>query len=216
MTPITLYHPVRPLAVNGGNVFGANPKDYAKFGWKGHNGIDYFAAHGTPLYAPCDGMAHYVSDAHGGDGIYILAKGNDGIFRNVILWHMCAKGDIQYPFSIPTDGSSVQVRVGQPLGYTDNSGAPYESSGDHLHFGLQPCRADGSALYPDNGYGGCVDPAPLFAPTFAEDYPAESEIVSKSAQLIGILSRESPQPADIPFLQAALAKVATFLKSLIQ
>jgi len=75
--------------------FGANPDYYAKlidaYGnpEKGHMGVDFFAPHATPLYAPCDGEAWYAQDEHGGDGIYIRTGPfdyNEGqVWFNIIL-----------------------------------------------------------------------------------------------------------------------------------
>lgn len=148
--------------------FGGNPEYYARFKdqfgnpEKGHNGIDFMALHATPLLSPCTGTAMYAQDEHGGDGIYIDTTDGTNWYR-VILWHLCSKDDPQYKPLIPTDGSRVPVKTGQLIGYTDNSGAPFESSGDHLHFGLIPItKENGEALYPRNGFNGCVDATPYF------------------------------------------------------
>lgn len=187
-----LFYAVDPLHINQG--FGESPEYYARFKdqfgnpEKGHNGIDFQASHGQPLYAPCDGMAQYAEDAHGGDGIYI--ETTDGKYR-VILWHLCSKNDPQYKPLIPTTGMKVPVKVGQLIGFTDNSGAPFESSGDHLHFGLIPIDAKGNALYPANGFNGCIDPMPYFtgwAATKVGEYrKVEISLVSALKQLVDIL-----------------------------
>lgn len=192
-----LSYAVSPMHINQG--FGTNPEYYARFHdsfgnpEKGHMGIDFQAAHGTPLYAPHDGSALYVVDEHGGDGIHLTF--NDGGWYKVILWHMCSKDDKQYPFQIPTDKPTL-VKKGQLLGYTDNSGAPFESSGDHLHFGLLPLKEDGiRILNPGNGFGGCIDPISFFDGTFASQASTDIQIqeitilqklISLYKQLLGI------------------------------
>lgn len=166
--PLDMTGKIRGHGIN--QLFGENPEYYAKFGDKGHPGIDFTAPHATPLYAPCDGQAFYAQDAHGGDGIYIRTQADKEY--TVILWHLCSKDDPKYHPLIPTDGSLTTVKVGQLIGYTDNTGAPYESSGDHLHFGLYPCYPEGLPLDPENGFHGCINPKPYFNGYFAQDHDA--------------------------------------------
>lgn len=212
-----LSYAVSPMRVN--QPFGANPEYYARFHddlgqpEKGHMGIDFMAMHGTPLYAPCDGEAKYVVDSHGGDGIYLTFKDGEQWYK-VILWHMVPKGDTEFPFQIPTDGSTVSVKRGQLLGYTDNSGAPFESSGDHLHFGLMPLQTDGiRTLYPANGYGGCIDPMPYFDGTYAND-PVEAVVATAQTITNEVASLpQSQQNSLLPSLKAAVDSLVAFLKS---
>jgi hypothetical protein len=174
---LQLYRPTPSGAINENNGFGADPAYYAKFldragnPQKGHPGIDFFAPHASPLYAVADGVAWYTFDSHGGDGIYEQVgpfdyQGEQAYFY-IINWHLCSKDDPQFKPLIPTDGTRVSVKAGQLIGYTDNSGAPYESSGDHLHFGLMPVHANGQPFAPANGYDGCIDPAPYITGVYA-------------------------------------------------
>lgn len=186
---LRLYFPVSPLGIN--QKFGASPEYYARFKdsqgnpEKGHMGVDFMSDHGNKLYAPCDGLAWYAEDEHGGDGIYIRTQADDGQWYNVILWHLCSKSDKQYAPLIPTDGSRVPVKLGQHIGYTDNTGAPFESSGDHLHFGLVPTNSAGTqALYPSNGYNGCVDAMPYFTNYYAKDAETVKLILQKTVDLM--------------------------------
>lgn len=208
MTKPFLYYSVKPFGIN--QLFGVNKDYYQKFGWLGHNGIDYFSPHATPLYAPCDGEARYVQDSHGGDGIYIKTlQGSQ--YYNVILWHLCGKEDPVYHPLIPMDGSTIQVKIGALIGYTDNSGAPYESSGDHLHRGLQPCDSNGVALFPNNSYGGCIDEGPYQIHEYAQDVDIEEQIVEKAAEAVQVISGSSlPKETQLSFY----AKVVELLKSL--
>lgn len=179
-----LYYPVKPFGLNQG--FGQNPEYYAKFldefgnPEKGHNGVDLMAAHATPLYAPCDGSAFYLEDAHGGAGIYIDSpKG-----YRVILFHLCTKTDPHYSPLIPTNGTRVSVITSQLIGYTDNSGAPFESSGDHLHVGLIKMDAKGNLLDRDNGFNGCIDPLPFFNRFYAIDSVKVVSLYQKAIDLL--------------------------------
>ena len=190
---LRLYYPVNPFHVN--QPFAANPDYYAKFldkfgnPEKGHMGIDLMATHGQPVYAAHDGMARYVGpDAHGGDGVYIRTTEpfdaeNGSCWYTSIYWHMIGMGDPLHPL-IPSDGSEIPVKAGDLIGYADNTGAPFESSGDHLHFGLFPCDSNGNFLFPANGYGGCIDPQPFLVGIFAASVPA---IIDRYTSLVSIL-----------------------------
>lgn len=180
MGKFTLFYPAKPYHLN--QSFGANPDYYAKFHdqfgnpLKGHNGNDLMASHGQPLYAPHDGWAHYETDAHGGCGIYIRTTeffdsgdGNGTCCFRSVMWHMIAANDAQFPIKIRTDGQEQWVKAGDLLGYADNTGAPYESTGDHCHLGLSRVTQTGTVVNPGNGFNGDIDPAPFFNGYYAED-----------------------------------------------
>jgi murein DD-endopeptidase MepM/ murein hydrolase activator NlpD len=175
---IELFYPVSPVHVNQG--FGLNPDYYAKFHdsfgnpMKGHNGIDFMAVHGQPVYAPIDGMAMYTVDAHGGQSVLIrtndaLDYANGACWFNVVLGHVVGDTDSKFPPPIPMNMVRTSVKAGDLVGYADNTGAPYESSGDHLHFGLSPVDINGKALFPANGYYAYIDPTPYFNKFYAKD-----------------------------------------------
>jgi murein DD-endopeptidase MepM/ murein hydrolase activator NlpD len=168
-----LSYPIAPF--NAGfppmtsQAFGANPDYYAKFldayghPEKGHMGIDFQAIHATPVFAVHDGFAFYVGpDSHGGDGVYLRFQDEDDSTKwwTCIYWHLCPVTDPTYPPIVDTVGRT--VKKGDLLGYADNTGAPFESTGDHLHFGLAPCDWDWNFSEPANGYGGCIDASPYF------------------------------------------------------
>lgn len=179
MEPLRLYYPCRPFQIN--QVFGGNAEYYARFHdrygnpEKGHMGVDLRAPHGMPVYAACDGMVHFEKDEHGGEGMIIRTgrysyKGGAATF-NVINWHLIGDTDPAFPSPIPTTGSSISVTAGTLIGYADNTGAPFESSGDHLHFGLVPFNDQGEAIEAQNGFNGNIDPTTYFTGTYAEDVP---------------------------------------------
>jgi len=177
----SLYYPVCPVHVN--QIFGANPEYYArfldKFGKpeKGHMGIDFQASHGQPVYAAHDGLAIYIKDDHGGEGVYNYDYQNGFV---TIYWHLIGITDTNFPPPIPFDFRSHSVKAGDLIGFADNTGAPFESSGDHLHFGLAFIDEHGNFLNPDNGYGGCVDPQTYFNGTCAANI---SPLISLYQQL---------------------------------
>lgn len=170
-----LLYPLKgTIKINQG--FGANSAYYAKFRDRfgepdqGHPGIDFFADLGTPVYASHDGVALYEVDSHGGEGVTISSPLTDFNGQQVHFvtkyWHF-ANPHIYPQFASPLFGQkAVQVKAGDLIGYADNSGAPYESSGNHLHFGLALEDVNMDLLYPHNGFDGNVDPTPFFSDKF--------------------------------------------------
>lgn len=192
MEELKLYYPVKPFSIN--QVFGANPEYYARFKdrfgnpEKGHMGVDLRATHGTPVYAACDGIVHYEKDDHGGEGMVIwteTCKYKDGTATfNVIHWHLIGDTDLKFPSPIPTDGHSYLVTAGDLIGYADNTGAPFESSGDHLHLGLVPFGPTGEATEAHNGFNGNIDPTIYFTGLYAED--VHSLILKLAAMVVAL------------------------------
>lgn len=128
--------------------FGENPASYAKFGMKGHNGLDYGLPTGTQVVAPHGGKVIEATNDPGGYGLYLkIENAKEGS----ILAHL----------------KSFQVKVGetvsegQPVGLSNNTG---NSTGPHLHWGVYPIPRDRT-----NGYSGCVDQLPLLTqPTHSQ------------------------------------------------
>lgn len=207
---MNLYYPVRD-PINQQNLFGANPEWYkAHLNQNGHPGNDFESPSGTKAYSPCDGSAAYITDPLGGDGIWIRNT-SDGENHVVILWHLYPKGNPQYPFQIPTDGSWNLVKAGDLLAYTDNSGAPRESSGPHLHLGVLACNPDWTPRDPNNGFQGCVDPKPFYNGMYAEDIPVLDKAIQTSEETVQTIV-QSPLPNTQKI--SLLAKVAQFLINL--
>ena len=164
--------------------FGADPAYYqANFQQKGHPGIDFKETfHGQPVYAAHDGEAIYIKDNYGGEGVWNYANGYITIY-----WHMVGDTDPTLPPPIPFNDKGIRtpVKAGDLIGYADNTGAPKESTGPHLHFGLIITLANGAIANPNNGYGGCIDPAPYFNGSYAQDIPTLTVLYTK---LVGVLT----------------------------
>lgn len=116
-------------------LFGKNPQNYAQFGLKGHEGIDYGVPNGTPILAAYDGI--------------VAEAANQKQYGNYVkLQH--AWGETVYAhldkFSV---GEGDNVKAGDVIGQSDNTG---NSTGAHLHFGLRInpySRSDGWAGFSD-------------------------------------------------------------------
>lgn len=177
-----LLRPVKPFNIV--QKFGNDPAYYAKFHdvygqpEKGHMGLDLQASHGEPVYASHDGVAFFERDAHGGEGVYI----NGDRFRT-IYWHLIGGTDSKFPSPVPLDGSPKAVKAGDLIGYADNTGAPFESSGDHLHFGLIMINAWNQPQNQNNGFNGCIDPEPFIT----EEYAVDVQLKSKMTKLVELL-----------------------------
>lgn len=196
---LSLYYPVTPIHFN--QYFGQNLNPiYKKEGLPGHNGIDFMASHGQPIYASHDGWASFQIDSAGGHGVVLITDqqfddGNGGqCYFKTIYWHMCdglKEPKFQSPIADKT--GFVKVSRGDLLGYADSTG---QSTGDHLHFGLKKV-AQGENwgtwynLEQNNGYQGAIDPAPYFNGLFARyDIP---QPVTYNADVTNALTK-NPSP----------------------
>ena len=134
------------VPVNGPitQLFGENPQIYKKWGFPGHNGIDYGIPNGTPINSAANGVVAAVSFENGGYGNYIKITHKDSS-KNYYTYYAHLSS------AVVSAGQS--VKAGQLIGYSNNTGA---STGPHLHFGL---KIDGEA--PE--YKGYVDPMPYYS-----------------------------------------------------
>lgn len=163
---LELFYPVKPLFYN--QLFGNADQKYSDLGLQGHNGVDFQASHGQPVYAAHDGICYPEVDLKGGNGVVIRTlqpfdyNGQPVYFKS-IYWHLI-KAD-----AVVKTGQ--QVKVGDLIGYADSTGV---STGDHLHFGLKPqaWNEENWTWYnveQNNGYLGAIDPIPYFNRYFAQD-----------------------------------------------
>lgn len=188
---IILAYPVRPIHFN--QRFGANYDYYkSKFGTDGHMGDDFQAnpGHGQKVFAAHDGYARFVRDDHGGEGIHLFDYHNG--FKTV-YWHLIGDTDVLFQPPVPLNGQDYFVKKGEHIGWTNNTGAPFESSGDHLHFALYHIDTHGNILNADNGMNGAVDPEPHFDGTFAEPgLPIVTSQIQAVAHIVSHITPNSP------------------------
>ena len=181
---IVLKYPVVGGEYKISQGFGTNPDGYPdfykQFGYNGHNGIDIYGVQNDYIFAACDGrvsIAHFDSTGYGNLTVIVDDEGGQHYYahQNAIAVKV---GDI--------------IKAGCLIGYMGNTGnvigGPY-SDGTHLHYGYRPA---GYNKY--NGYGGFIDPMPLFAneevptETQTESVPGWAEVVCDD----GANVRESP------------------------
>ena len=91
-----------------------------------HEGIDLFAAAGTPVSACVDGVIRKLADGTIG-GISFWLDGNDGI--TYYYGHLSGYA--------PGVAASKRVRVGEVLGYVGDTGVALGTS-PHVHFEMHP------------------------------------------------------------------------------
>lgn len=142
-----MRYPVKKVYITQN--WGDNPDDYARFGLKGHNGIDFrlFDKNGNrateaEVFAPHDGKVIETGYDERGYGNYIKIE-NDKY--GSILAHLKS-------FNISAGES---VKEGNLIGIADNTG---NSTGSHLHWGVYPIPR-----YRDNGYSGTINQIPLLS-----------------------------------------------------
>lgn len=123
--------------------FGANPQIYeARYGLKGHNGIDIACPTGTMIVSAANGKVSQTYFDPAGYGNYVVVN-HDGYAT--LYAHL----------------NDYQVKVGdilvagQLIGHSNSTG---NSTGPHLHFGVKTIDSNGNKTQPDNGYSGYVDP----------------------------------------------------------
>jgi murein DD-endopeptidase MepM/ murein hydrolase activator NlpD len=121
--------------------YGANPDYYAQWGLAGHEGIDYAAAHGAPVYAATWGTIKLLALDDGthnyGTHIRITHRDFEDTYETIYAHlHGFVDGLKQGDW----------VHGSQLIGYADSTG---NSTGSHLHFTLKR-----------NGV--IVDPTPYF------------------------------------------------------
>ena len=174
---------------------------YESVGMLGHNGEDWNAWRGEPIYhaGNFEGIADISEDAKGGIGVDIFSTEEVGlapVARVLGLDSVPAKAFVKIRYwhlkSVAVPDKSL-VKPGQIIGYADNTGL---SSGDHLHWSLRlteglPGRdSSWRTLNTENGYTGSIDFRPWFTNTFVLDLPRiEGELVKAQLTLIDLLKK---------------------------
>ncbi|MFQ3566785.1 MAG: M23 family metallopeptidase [Aggregatilineales bacterium] len=116
--------------------FGARPQYYRKWGFPGHEGVDYGAPIGTPVYAMRDGtvkMVHRIAHNHNyGLHVRLTHKADDAEYETIYAHLERIDQNLQI-------GDLVQK--GQTIGYVGSTG---NSTGPHLHITIKKKGASDS------------------------------------------------------------------------
>jgi hypothetical protein len=135
-----------PLSGPITQLFGENPQFYAKWGYAGHNGVDFGIPNGTPVKAAADGTVDKVSFEEGGYGKYVKIRHSDGSTTYYTYYAHLMSTDVS---------AGSPVTAGKVIGHSNNTGA---STGPHLHFGM---KIPGT----NPAFKDYVDPLPLLSHT---------------------------------------------------
>ena len=190
------------LSFNKGPVtqyFGENPTLYARFGMKGHNGIDLVRPHGSPLYAIEDGEVVDVKNDPAGFGrhLRIIAGDNEWTYGHCHEIFVKIGQQVKAGETIATMGNTGFVVSGATPFWRVN---PY--AGTHLHLGLRKIKRSrkgwsyaGSKLKFEvlnhgNGYKGSIDPAPLLGRIgYKEPESTQRQLLLTTVSLLNTLIR---------------------------
>ncbi len=105
-------------------------------GNRSHEGVDVFAARGTPVIASAEGRIGFTGERGlGGKQVWL----RDGLFGNSLYYAHLDSVAVS---------SGQKVQPGDTLGFVGNTGNA-KNTPPHLHFGIY------------QGYGGAVDPLPF-------------------------------------------------------
>ena len=147
---IKLIFPVGgPITQN----FGENPDFYKKWGYAGHNGVDFGIPNGTPIMAAADGTVDKVGFEDNGYGNFVKMSHTDGATKFFTYYAHLQSTSV-------TNGQ--KISAGTIIGLSNNTGA---STGAHLHFGI---KIDGQ----NPAFKGYLDPMPYITGTVATPPPA--------------------------------------------
>lgn len=157
-------------------LFGKNPQMYAKFGLKGHNGIDFACPTGTQLVC-CFDEAEVITAEDDKTGYGKHIKLWDKKQQLVAIYGHCKELLVKV---------GDRVKFGNLIAISNNTGF---STGPHLHFGV--CKVDKNCkrLNTNNGYSGWINPL--------EDFVWETENLKKPIEESGIIDDMTTEEKNI-------------------
>lgn len=157
-------------------LFGKNPQMYAKFGLKGHNGIDFACPTGTQLVC-CFDEAEVITAEDDKTGYGKHIKLWDKKQQIVAIYGHCKELLVKV-------GDT--VKFGNLIAISNNTGF---STGPHLHFGV--CKVDKNCkrLNTNNGYSGWINPL--------EDFVWETENLKKPIEESVIINDMTEQEKNL-------------------
>lgn len=156
---------------------------------KGHTGEDWSCWRGEPIYFPVEADTMWyskdASDAAGGLGVDVCSKSpvlidslppQAGPRARAI--HTSSGGFLHLKFRFwhaLNVWPDKDVAIGEKIMLGDSTGA---SSGDHVHWCMKFCDAQGNTIDNENGYGGAVDFRRWFRNMFILEYLQREEVLT--------------------------------------
>jgi peptidoglycan LD-endopeptidase LytH len=174
----SLAYPIRAPGKNHTKSFWGADRDA---GGRRHEGVDMFAARGTPVVAAAEGRVTRVNQNNlGGKVVWMRPKGKD---YTLYYAHLDSQ--------LVQDGQAVQI--GDTLGLMGNTGNA-RSTPPHLHFGIYTM-------------GGAIDPFPFINPRYPEPEPinADTRAIGGTRRLTAATSLLTALPVKMA-LTSPLAK----------
>lgn len=145
--------------------WGENPDIYARFGLKGHNGVDWALPNGTPVYAPHDGIIKERRFDANGYGNYLKIESD---IEGSVLGHL-------QNFAV---NINKQVKEGDLVGYSNNTGF---STGPHLHWGYYKIPRNRN-----DGYLGYINQLPLLEGENMSDMYKGLDLTNKESMKVAV------------------------------
>lgn len=133
--------------------WGVNPSSYARFGLKGHNGVDYGTPMRTPIIAPHGGTILEVANDPQGYGLYVKIENDQ---EGSILAHL-SRQDVKV---------GQVVKEGEQIGLSGTTG---NSTGSHLHWGYYRKPRNKA-----DGYSGTINPFPYLSENQDDENPLQA------------------------------------------
>ncbi len=159
--------------------YGENPALYARFGLKGHSGIDLVAPHGTPMVAVEDGKIICIDNNPEGTGKhvrFISTRSYNGLYAEWTYGH-CDTITVKIGDRVK-EGDMIATMGNTGFVVSDSTGNGYWKfnpyAGTHLHLAMRLVEKSAYGwAYPgsttkiripeyENGYRGAVNPLPYF------------------------------------------------------
>lgn len=168
--------------------WGEAPEVYARWGYGGHNGLDFAYPVGTPVHAVAEGRVTVVGWDEHGYGQWVEIAHDFGRTR--------------YAHGTP---QSAQVQVGEDVAAGqhvmdgDTSGF---STGPHLHFEIRVSDTPeryGVAYYPTRWGSFCIDPGPFMPTPHGEGRTIGDDDVDERASKLEAELRQERSRADLNY-----------------
>lgn len=174
--------------------WGVNAADYARFGMKGHNGIDFTCPQNTIVLAGHQGQVKKVAFDQNGYGWFVEIWDNYQ-YMMTIYAHL-------YSVAVPL---GQWILAGQKIGMSNNSG---NSTGPHLHFGVGDTDDKGNRVKQDDGFYGWYDPYDSSKIKWQITNPSTVEEAMRNAAPINEIAANAAKPIMKPIKQLQIEGVA--------